>query len=30
MLKNIFRILGHKLEYFTLGTVKKVNESMNE
>ena len=29
MLTNIFRILAHKLEDFTLGTVKK-DESMNE
>jgi hypothetical protein len=29
MLTNIFRILAHKLEDFTLGTVKK-DESMNQ
>jgi len=29
MFTNIFRILADKLEYFTLGTVKK-DESMNE
>ena len=30
MLTNIFRIFTHKLDYFTLGTVKKMNEWMNQ
>ena len=33
MFTNIFRILADKLEYFTLGTVKKdewMNQSMNQ
>ena len=29
-LENIFRILAHKLKYFSLGTVKKMNQSMNQ
>jgi len=30
MLENIFRILAYKLRYFYLGTMKKVNQSINQ